>query len=114
MDESTSPDDAIFAVVTDLIGHVPDKFKPMLRVFYTRIVKLMHNAAEDDLNTTLGLPVLVECALLAVAESDLANFTANELLLAVQNMLQYVTTINGNVTDYVQRVAEPTKNSNIN
>lgn len=114
MDESVT-NDAIFAVVTDLISHVPEKFKPMLRVFYTRIVNLTINADKDDLESVLGLPVLNECALLAVAESDVKDFTADELVLAVQNMLKYVTTMSSNVTEYAQKVSEQVNsNNNVN
>lgn len=76
--------DEIAAHVEPMLASVPDKMKPVMRDFYTRVLEM---AAENK--NFVNLVAIVDTGLYVLASTDANGYTANELVTALQNMMEY-------------------------
>lgn len=76
----------------ELLSQVPPKFRPLMAAYVDRVASAMQN------NERLDIVRLTDHALLAIAQSDVSDLDATDVVLTFINMIENAQRFNAYIT----------------
>ena len=102
--------DKIAKHVEPMLASVPDKMKPIMREFYSRVLEMVLENTQ-----TANLPAIADTGLYVLAATDPSGYTATELVTALQNMMEYGLKVHNEIQGLPEGVSiSPAKPSGVN